>query len=79
MKKDFYNGLSAAEKRMIANAVKSGIVFDRGVSRANEASYRGLAILSKDMKVNSLAPEQLVKFREATMPEVKILVEKHGA
>ena len=50
------------------------------MSRAIEASDRGLAGLSKDMKVNALTPEQLVKFRNATMPEVKkIIVEKHGA
>jgi len=50
------------------------------VSRAIEASDLGLAGLSKDMKVNSLTPEQLVKFRDATMPAVKkIIVEKHGA
>jgi tripartite ATP-independent transporter DctP family solute receptor len=79
MNKDFYNGLSAAEKNVVANGVKSGIVAGRGVSRAIEASDRGLAGLSKDMKVNSLTPEQLVKFRDATMPEVKkIIVEKHG-
>ncbi len=80
MNKDFYNGLSPAEKNVIAYAAKSAIVAGRGVSRAIEASDRGLAGLSKDMKVNALTPEQLVKFRNATMPEVKkIIVEKHGA
>jgi tripartite ATP-independent transporter DctP family solute receptor len=80
MNKDFYDGLSPAEKSVIAGAVKSGIVAGRGVSRAIEASDRGLAGLSKDMKVNALTPEQVVKFRDATMPEVKkIIVEKHGA
>jgi TRAP-type transport system periplasmic protein len=77
---EFWNGLSAAEKNVVSYAAKSAIVSGRGVSRAIEASDRGLASLSKDMKVNSLTPEQLVKFREATMPEVKkIIVEKHGA
>jgi tripartite ATP-independent transporter DctP family solute receptor len=80
MNKDFYNGLSPAEKNVVAYAVKSAIVAGRGVSRAIEASDRGLAGLSKDMKVNALTSEQLVKFRDATMPEVKkIIVEKHGA
>jgi tripartite ATP-independent transporter DctP family solute receptor len=80
MNKDFYDSLSPAEKGVIAGAVKSGIVAGRGVSRAIEASDRGLAGLSKDMKVNALTPEQVVKFRDATMPEVKkIIVEKHGA
>jgi tripartite ATP-independent transporter DctP family solute receptor len=79
MNKDFYNGLSPTEKNVVAYAAKSAIVAGRGVSRAIEASDRGLAGLSKDMKVNALTPEQLVKFRNATMPEVKkIIVEKHG-
>ncbi len=79
MNKDFYNGLSPVEKNVVAYAAKSAIVAGRGVSRAIEASDLGLAGLSKDMKVNSLTPEQLVKFRDATMPEVKkIIVEKYG-
>jgi tripartite ATP-independent transporter DctP family solute receptor len=78
--KDFWNGLSPAEKNVLAYSAKSAIVAGRGVSRAIEASDRGLAGLAKDMKVNSLTPEQLVKFRDATMPEVKkIIAEKHGA
>jgi tripartite ATP-independent transporter DctP family solute receptor len=80
MNKEFYDSLSAAEKNVVAYATKSAIVAGRGVSRAIEASDRGLAGLSKDMKVNALTPDQLAKFREATMPEVKkIIVEKHGA
>jgi tripartite ATP-independent transporter DctP family solute receptor len=80
MNMDFYNSLSPAEKAVIANGVKSGIVAGRGVSRVIEASDRGLAGLSKDMKVNSLSPAQLAKFRDATMPAVKkIIIEKHGA
>jgi tripartite ATP-independent transporter DctP family solute receptor len=80
MNKDFWNNLSPAEKNVVAYAAKSAIVAGRGISRAIEASDRGLAGLSKDMKVNSLTPEQLVKFRDATMPAVKkIIVEKHGA
>jgi tripartite ATP-independent transporter DctP family solute receptor len=78
--KDFWNSLSPAEKNVVSYAAKSAIVAGRGVSRAIEASDRGLAGLSKDMKVNSLTPEQLVKFRDVTMPEVKkIIVEKYGA
>jgi TRAP-type transport system periplasmic protein len=80
MNKDFWNSLSPTEKYVVAYAAKSAIVAGRGVSRAIEASDLGLAGLSKDMKVNSLTPEQLVKFRDATMPAVKkIIVEKHGA
>ncbi len=80
MNAEFYNGLSAAEKGVLANAVRSAIVAGRGVSRVIEASERGLAGLSKDLKVNALAPDQIARFRDATMPEVKkIIVEKHGA
>jgi tripartite ATP-independent transporter DctP family solute receptor len=80
MNKDFYNGLTPAEKNVIGYAVKSAIVAGRGVSRAIESSDRGLEGLAKDMKINALTPEQLVNFRDATMPAVKqIIVEKHGA
>jgi TRAP-type C4-dicarboxylate transport system substrate-binding protein len=77
---DFWKGLTPAEQNVVSYAAKSAIVAGRGVSRAIEASDLGLAALSKDMKVNALTPEQLVKFRDAAMPAVKqIIVEKHGA
>jgi tripartite ATP-independent transporter DctP family solute receptor len=80
MNMEFYNSLSPAEKAVIANGVTSGIVAGRGVSRVIEASDRGLAGLSKDMKVNALSPAQVAKFRDATMPAVKkLIIEKHGA
>ncbi len=77
---DFWKSLSAAEQNVVNYAARSAIVAGRGVSRAIEASDRGLASLSKEMKVNALTPEQLVKFRDASMPAVKqIIAEKHGA
>ncbi len=79
MNKQFYDGLSAQEKMVLNDAVKSGIVAGRGVARAIEASDKGMAALSKEMQVNALTAEQRAKFRDLTMPEVKkIIVEKYG-
>jgi TRAP-type transport system periplasmic protein len=79
MNKAFYESLTPQEKAVLSDAVKSAIVAGRGVARAIEASDRGLAALGKDMKVNSLTPEQRAKFRDLTQPEVKkIIVEKYG-
>lgn len=79
MNKQFYESLTPQEKAVVNDAAKSAIVAGRGVARAIEASDRGLAALGKDMKVNSLTPEQRAKFRDLTMPEVKkIIVEKNG-
>ena len=79
MNKQFYDGLSAQEKLVLNDAVKSGIVAGRGVARAIEASDKGMAALSKEMQVNALTAEQRAKFRDLTMPEVKkIIVEKYG-
>ena len=80
MNRAYWDGLSATEKNVVAYAAKSAIVAGRGVSRAIEASDRGLASLGKEMKVNSLAPDQQAKFRDAAMPAVKqIIAKNHGA
>jgi tripartite ATP-independent transporter DctP family solute receptor len=80
MNRAYWDGLSATEKNVVTYAAKSAIVAGRGVSRAIEASDRGLAALSKEMKVNSLTPEQQAKFRDAAMPAVKqIIAKNHGA
>ena len=79
MNKAFYDSLTPQEKVVLNDAVKSAIVAGRGVARAIEASDKGLAALSKEMQVNALTPEQRIKFRDLTMPEVKkIIVEKYG-
>ena len=77
MNRAFWDGLSANEKYVVTYAAKSAIVAGRGVSRAIEASDRGLAGLKKEMKVNALTPEQLVKFREATQPAVQQIIAKN--
>jgi tripartite ATP-independent transporter DctP family solute receptor len=75
----FYDGLSAEEKKVLGAAAKSAIVAGRGIGRAIEASPKGLATLSKTMKVNSLTDEQKKAFREKATPEVtKIIAQKFG-
>ena len=52
----------------------------RGKGRVIEASNKGLAALSKTMKVNSLTDDQKKAFKDKTVPEVtKIINQKFGA
>ncbi|MEZ8824473.1 DctP family TRAP transporter solute-binding subunit [Vibrio amylolyticus] len=78
--KDFYNGLTAYEKKVVTDAVEIALSANRGLSRLIEASDdRGLAGLTKTMKVNSLTSEQREAMRLATQPGVKQYVrETHG-
>ena len=75
LNKEFYNGLSAEEKKIIHDATQIAMSANRGLSRLIEASSdRGLTGLKKVMKVNALSPAQREKMRNATQPEVKVLI-----
>jgi tripartite ATP-independent transporter DctP family solute receptor len=75
-----WDGLTHDEKNVVAYSAKSAIVAGRGIGRIIEASNKGLASLSKTMKVNSLTDEQKKAFRDKTVPEVtKIINQKFGA
>ncbi|MCW8346347.1 DctP family TRAP transporter solute-binding subunit [Vibrio sp. ZSDZ65] len=78
--KDFYDGLTADEQKIVADAVEIALSANRGLSRLIEASDdRGLAGLKKKMKINSLTNEQREAMRQATQPGVKKYVrETHG-
>lgn len=78
--KDFYDGLTESEKKIVADAVEIALSANRGLSRLIEASDdRGLAGLKKKMKINSLTDEQRESMRQATQPGVKKYVrETHG-
>lgn len=79
MNQDFYNALTPEEKTVVAYAVKSAIIAGRGIGRIIEASDRGLAELSKDMKINSLSASEKEKFRAKALPVIKKLIaEKFG-
>jgi len=76
----FWDSLTAEEKKVVASSAKSAIVAGRGIGRVIEASPKGMAALSKTMKVNSLTDEQKMAFRDKSMPEVtKIINQKFGA
>jgi tripartite ATP-independent transporter DctP family solute receptor len=80
MNTKFWDGLTHDEKNVVAYSAKSAIVAGRGIGRIIEASNRGLASLSKTMKVNSLTDEQKKAFKDKTVPEVtKIINQKFGA
>jgi TRAP-type C4-dicarboxylate transport system substrate-binding protein len=79
MNTKFWDGLTPEEKHVVTYSAKSAIVAGRGMGRAIEASNKGLAALSKTMKVNSLTEEQKKAFREKSTPEVtKIIAQKFG-
>ena len=76
----FWDSLTAEEKKVVTSSAKSAIVARRGIGRVIEASPKGMAALSKTMKVNSLTDEQKMAFRDKSMPEVtKIINQKFGA
>jgi len=77
MNKKFYNTLSKDEKRIINRATRAGIVAGRGVSLAiANSDSRGLAFLSKKMKVSSLSQKELDRMRAVSQPAVKKLIEE---
>jgi tripartite ATP-independent transporter DctP family solute receptor len=79
MNNDFWNSLTDSEKYVVDYAVKSAIVAGRGMGRVIEASDRGLAELSKGMKVNTLTPAEKEEFKKVAVPAVKKLIaEKFG-
>ena len=79
MNSKFWDGLTPEEKSVVNSAAKSAVVAGRGIGRVIEASTKGLASLSKTMKVNSLTDEQKKGFKDKAMPEVtKIIVQKFG-
>jgi tripartite ATP-independent transporter DctP family solute receptor len=79
MSTKFYDGLTPAEKGVVNAAAKSAIVAGRGIGRAIEASPKGLATLTKTMKVNALTDDQKKAFREKATTEVtKIITQKFG-
>jgi tripartite ATP-independent transporter DctP family solute receptor len=76
----FWDSLTAEEKKVVTSSAKSAIVAGRGIGRVIEASPKGMAALSKTMKVDSLTDEQKMAFRDKSMPEVtKIINQKFGA
>jgi len=67
----FYDGLTEQEQQIIRYATHSGIIASRGIARAIEASEdRGLAGLSKKMKVNSISADERSKFKKAAEPAI---------
>jgi len=64
----FWDGLTPDEKNVLTYSARSAIVAGRGMGRAIEASNKGLAALSKTMKVNSLTNEQKKSSRTRPYP-----------
>lgn len=61
----FYNSLDDHERSVVDSAAAVAIAAGRGVNRIIEATERGLpTLMARGMKVNTLTPEALAKFKE---------------
>ncbi|NQY92819.1 MAG: DctP family TRAP transporter solute-binding subunit [Campylobacteraceae bacterium] len=75
MNKKFYDKFTDAQKKIISRATQAAIIAGRGVSLAiANSDSRGLAFLSKKMKISSLSPKELKRMREVSQPAVKKLI-----
>lgn len=71
LNKEFFNGLTAEQQKIVHNAVEIALSASRGLSRLIEASEdRGLAGLKVKMEVNALTSKERAKMRKATQPVI---------
>ncbi len=68
MNRDFYEGLTDAERATVHTAAENCVVASRGLSRIIEASDRGLAGLMDDIEVTALTAEQRAAMANAAQP-----------
>jgi tripartite ATP-independent transporter DctP family solute receptor len=72
--KKFWDGLSADEKKILADAAQEAAIYQRKVNR--EAMGAALASLKKKgMQVSEFSPAEIAKFRDKMKP----VIEKHKA
>jgi len=80
MNKEFFDGLSPANKTLINWASDVATEAGRSVSRVIEASENGLPALAAKMEVNVVPPAEQAKFAASAQPAVRALIEKqYGA
>ncbi|MFS4582796.1 DctP family TRAP transporter solute-binding subunit [Phaeobacter sp. C3_T13_0] len=68
MNRDFYEGLTDAERATIHTAAENCVTASRGLSRIIEASDRGLAGLMNQIEVTALTAEQRAAMAGAAQP-----------
>lgn len=68
MNRDFYEGLTDAERATIHTAAENCVVASRGLSRIIEASDRGLAGLMEQIEVTALTDDQRAAMAGAAQP-----------
>ncbi|OEE60345.1 C4-dicarboxylate ABC transporter substrate-binding protein [Enterovibrio norvegicus FF-454] len=78
--KDFYDGLTAEQQKIVSDAVEIALSSNRGLSRLIEASSdRGIEGLKSKMKINALTATARQKMSDATQPGViEYIKETHG-
>lgn len=76
LNKAFWDGLSADQQKVLGYAAKSCVTASRGISRAIEASDRGLSGLMKKIEVTALSAENREAFKAASQPVVVKHVEE---
>jgi len=79
--KDFYDGLTPEEKKVVDAAAEVAVEAGRGISRIIEASAeKGLPKLEKKMSINAISPAESQKFAALAQPAVrKVIEEQLGA
>ena len=65
--KRWFDGLSAANRKIIREAAREFTAFERDDTARREAGYLD-TIKSSGTKVSSLTPQELIKFQDATRP-----------
>lgn len=68
MNRDFYEGLSDAERATVHTAAENCVVASRGISRVIEASDRGLAGLMDKIEVTALSADQRAAMAGVAQP-----------
>lgn len=76
MNEDFFKSLSPGDQYLVSWAADVATDAGRAMSRVIEASDKGLPALAKKMEVNTVAPEELKKFADASQPAVRKLIEE---
>lgn len=76
LNKDFWQGLSPEQQKVLGYAAKSCVTASRGISRAIEASDRGLSGLMKKIEVTALTAENREAFKAVSQPAVAKHVEE---
>lgn len=73
----WYQSLSDEHKAIVRNAANVGKVAGRGITKIYESSDKGLPVVQKSMKINSLSPQDKEAFAAVTIPAMQEWVKEN--